>query len=438
MNDFGELSVNIKGTNTYGSGILYQYDDENGYVITAKHCVYNTDTQSMYLNLEFIDYNKDVLEVAGIPNYSKDSDLDLATIKVKIKKKYPSLLIMEPKNNQNIVLFGYPEHMKENNDGTPIRGRTTQIDKPNIFKIVMDNELFSSYNTEYDNTRGYSGSGVYVEDGERCYLIGMVTTLESDGKHGIIKGIHIDKISSFFEKEHGITLLPSCLVDFSEHLNTIISSIEKIDGQTNKLVYLIQECYEKQFADITPKIIHGYLNEYLIHPYQKTFDYTNRLLWIGWLEILLCKSLQSNFDFDIKDFFKFLTQDKTRSGIHILFTNSATIDHFIGGLFRSNLYDKIDDSDILFVNNPERRFFGNSIAKKNQIEGIVRNIDHPQVTKRLCIDDPDEQKLFPIVHVEYIEDEIVRFLMETKVLTAMEFSKEFPNKLNEIFEEIEK
>ncbi|MGB7366881.1 hypothetical protein, partial [Carnobacterium jeotgali] len=67
MNDFGELSVNIKGTNTYGSGILYQYDDENGYVITAKHCVYNTDTQSMYLNLEFIDYNKDVLEVAGIP-----------------------------------------------------------------------------------------------------------------------------------------------------------------------------------------------------------------------------------------------------------------------------------------------------------------------------------------------------------------------------------
>lgn len=437
MNDFGELSVNIKGETTYGSGILYQCDDESAFIITAKHCIYDENSDSSYLDLEIIDYKKERLEIIGTPIYPENQDLDLATIKVKIKRKYPPLLVTEPKINQRIVFFGYPEYRSSSGCGIPMRGKVTQIDKPHIFRILMENELSSSFNSEYDNTRGFSGAGIYMELDGKCYLVGIVTLLEGDGRNGIVGGVHVENISSFFEKDVGIKLLPSSFLDFREYLNDIIKTLESIEGQDNKLIYLIQQCYKENFDNITPEIIHENLNEYLVYPYQPTFDYANRLLWTGWLEILLCKLLQKNFDFSISDFFKISNNDKSRSGIHVLFTESITLGNFIGSLFTSELYDKIDDNDVLFVNNQKGKFLGDKLAKKNQIEGIVRCIDNPKAAIRLNIDDPDEKKLFPIVHLEYLEDEIARFLLETKVISATQFVTEFPDKLNEIFKEIE-
>ncbi|EOS7764369.1 hypothetical protein FDO63_RS09605 [Enterococcus hirae] len=97
MNDFEELSVNIRGTNTYGSGLLYQQDCETGFVITAKHCVVGETINDFKL----FDYTQSELEILEPPRCS--DSLDLAIIKVKVKKGYPELLIMEPENKQEIV-----------------------------------------------------------------------------------------------------------------------------------------------------------------------------------------------------------------------------------------------------------------------------------------------------------------------------------------------
>lgn len=438
MNDFAELSVRIKGNKTYGSGCLYKLDEVTGIVITAKHCIYNKETDSIYENLEIADYKKEILQILDSPIYPKDNKLDLAAIKVKLKRTYPDMLIANPVINQNIVFYGYPSHMEQNNEcGTPLRGSITQIDKPDILKLVMNNELYSSFNSEQENTSGYSGSGVYVEIEGKCHLIGIVVILEAKGKHGIIQAIHVDHISRFFENEIGISLVQSCLVDFSIYLDEVIEKLQEIEGQENKIIYLIKESYEKNFSEITPQKIQNILNESLFYPYKKNFDFTNKLLWIGWLEILLCKIMQKNFNFEVSDFFKLSIPNKLRSGIHLFFTEDRTLQNFIGNVFKSEIYDRIDENDVVFVNNPSKKFLGDSIAKKISIEGIVRNIDHPQVYKRLSIDDPEEQKLFPIVHIEYLEDEIVRFLYETSSISAARFVEEFPEKLNEIFRQIE-
>ncbi len=227
MNDFEELSVNIRGTNTYGSGLLYQQDCETGYVITAKHCVVGETIKDFKL----FDYTQSELEILEPPRCS--DSLDLAIIKVKVKKGYPELLIMEPENKQEIVFYGYPECMKEDG-GTPYRGKATQISKPDIFKLVLDNEIGSSNNTEYENIRGCSGSGVYVEREGKCYLTGIITKLQSAGQQGIVEGIHIAHIVAFFLEEFDIILLPRCLNDFSEYLEKIIGKIQKIGGQEKK------------------------------------------------------------------------------------------------------------------------------------------------------------------------------------------------------------
>ena len=429
MNDFEELSVNIRGTNTYGSGLLYQQDCETGFVITAKHCVVGETINDFKL----FDYTQSELEILEPPRCS--DSLDLAIIKVKVKKGYPELLIMEPENKQEIVFYGYPECMKEDG-GTPYRGKATQISKPDIFKLVLDNEIGSSNNTEYENIRGCSGSGVYVEREGKCYLTGIITKLQSAGQQGIVEGIHIAHIVAFFLEEFDIMLVPRCLNDFSEYLTSIINELREVGGQENKLIFLIEKCYRECFSDITPKLIHNRLSDYLFLPSQKNEDYTNKFLWIAWLEILLYKLLQTNIAFEIDDCFKLLTQEKERAGIHVLFTNHLTLDRFIGSLFRSTLYDKLDKQDVLFVTNQRRKFRGGSIAKREQIEGIVVNIDHPEVSDRLTIDNPNEKKLFPIVHVDYIENEIDQILHDTKGLTAVEFSQRFPEELTRLFEEI--
>ncbi|WP_260645036.1 hypothetical protein [Enterococcus hirae] len=75
-----------------------------------------------------------------------------------------------------------------------------------------------------ENIRGCSGSGVYVEskDEEKCSLIGIITKLQSEGRQGIVEGIHIAHIAAFFLEEFDIMLLPRCLNDFSEYLASII------------------------------------------------------------------------------------------------------------------------------------------------------------------------------------------------------------------------
>ena len=109
MNDFEELSVNIRGTNTYGSGLLYQQDCETGFVITAKHCVVGETINDFKL----FDYTQSELEILEPPRCS--DSLDLAIIKVKVKKGYPELLIIEPENKQEIVFYPFVSRIK--NDG---------------------------------------------------------------------------------------------------------------------------------------------------------------------------------------------------------------------------------------------------------------------------------------------------------------------------------
>lgn len=86
---------------------------------------------------------------------------------------------------------------------------------------------------------------MYVEskDEEKCSLIGIITKLQSEGRQGIVEGIHIAHIAAFFLEEFDIMLLPRCLNDFSEYLASIINELREVGGQENKLIFLIEKCY---------------------------------------------------------------------------------------------------------------------------------------------------------------------------------------------------
>ncbi|MFB8623833.1 ABC-three component system protein [Enterococcus casseliflavus] len=434
MNNFEELSINITSSNTYGSGIIYQVDEKIGYIITAKHCIYDAETNDFFSDLKYLDYNKNILKEIDRPLISEK--FDLAIIKVELQNSYPPLHIGEPENNNKIVLFGYPVYMRSKEEGIPIRGSVTQIKEKSVIKVVMDNGLDSFDGDEHDNTRGFSGSGVYVETSDTCYLVGMVTCLDGEGRHGIINGIHINEIKSYFKSQCNIEIVPKNLLDFSEYLENILSKIKLIEGGKSSISYLISDCYDNEFEGLTPAKIYEQLQDNLIYPNQVFFDYTNKKLWTGWLEVLLCKLLQEDYSFDVADFYKAVNQDKVRSGIHIIFTNQILMEHFIGEIFRNNLHEKIDSKDVVFINSTDA-FYDDLIAKKNQLKGIVTNIDDPQVDRNFNVDDPNEYKIFPIIHINYLEKEVTKFILINKNKSIREMIEAFPKKLNDIFNEIE-
>lgn len=301
----------------------------------------------------------------------------------------------------------------------------------------MDNDLASYFNDEHANTRGFSGAGAYIERDDKCYLIGLVTSLESGGIHGIIKGLHIEIIKKNLCEETGVELIPRDLLNFNGYLDTLTNRLKRIEGEKSNISNVISNYYKDHFENITPKGILGSLNANLVCPSQPHFDYSNSTMWIGWLELLLCKCLQDGFDFDINDFLKILNQEKERSGIHMLYTDVSLLDHFVGELIRSELYDKIYENDVVFFNS-QNRFYFEFLAKKEHLKGLVINIDDSQVDERFNIDNPNQQKLFPIVHLQYIEEEIIKFIRISEHTTQREFIKDFRKQLSEIFLEIEK
>lgn len=439
METFRKLAVRIEGNQTYGSGWIYQYEGDLGIIITAKHCVYDREREDTYENLRIFDFEEHTLEILFPPIYSEDGELDLAMVKVKISKKYPDILIDDPITGTNFTVFGYPQYLEESEDkGDPQRGSISEIINKDTLKLSVNNSLFTPDNSAYENVSGFSGSAVYHLSDGKYYVVGMVLSLRGEGRNGIIKAIHIYKIRELLQKNLNIDLVPRCLLNFDSYLEDIIQEVRNNgEQQEQKLIYLINKCYQNNFSDITPIMIQQSLEELLMVPTNKEFDYTEQSLWMGWLELLLFKFIQTDVYFDMHVCLKLVTQDKTIKGTHLIYTNQNTLESFIRCLFESNVYENIDDNDVLFVNNKEKRFRGDCIAKKDRIEGIVKNIGHSEIDERFSIDDPHKQKLFPIVHLQYVEDEIQRLLEGTKRLSGSEFVNEFPQKINELFRLIE-
>lgn len=433
MSNVTNLSINITGIGTYGTGIIFQYNEEIGYIITAKHCIYNENKEECYSGVTYTDYEKNELKQIGDPIISEE--FDLALIQVKIQKKYSKIHTSDPKNNDEIVFFGYPEYLSESGEGTTIPGKITQIKEKNIVKLSADNTFKSYFGDEHANTRGFSGSGIYVEREGKYYLTGLVTNLEGGGRHSIIVGLHVDLIKKYIFDKTGVELIQYDLLNFNSYLEILLDRLKGIEEGKNKISDLINSYYTEYFEEITPKSVIDALQDNLVCPKQSEFDYSNSTMWLGWLELLLCKCSQS--DFDINNFFKLLNQEKERSGIHMFYTNISNLDSFVGALIRSELYDKIYKNDVVFFNN-QNKFYGGFLAKKEQLEGMVLRIDDSQVDERFNIHNPNEQKLFPIVHLQHIEEEIFTFITRREYKTQREFVKEFKEKLKELFLEIEK
>jgi len=157
------------------SGVILKIDNESAYILTAKH-TFNSST----INTEaitIIDYWD--REIRVNESYLLDENLDIAILKIdnssmKIIEKTKKLKLYMGEFN-DCAIAGYPKSLKG------IKSEVIQMSNPDeidanskSFQIKAKEPLNSFENSEMDNLKGLSGSGVFKRgiDGE-IFLVGM-------------------------------------------------------------------------------------------------------------------------------------------------------------------------------------------------------------------------------------------------------------------------
>jgi tetratricopeptide (TPR) repeat protein len=174
-----------------GSGVLVKVDNENCYLITAKHNFKNNNDDS-YADVDTASLKFNDIKISNPNNENicsieklvyEEKKLDLLVFMIKSNANYiKNLPILEIVKDKHIIskkhfFYGFPNG-KETPSGelTPLAFRVKN-DEKHILTLRGDNK-----NIYVDDEKGFSGSGVFIKegnqtDGYRYYLTGVVTAV---------------------------------------------------------------------------------------------------------------------------------------------------------------------------------------------------------------------------------------------------------------------
>ena len=187
MNAIKKYSVQID-YELQGSGVLLKVDEENCYLITAKHNLKigedeshnNVDTSSLKCDKIKISNpnNDDVCKVEKL--IYEEKKLDLLIFKIENDssyiKKLPILQVVKDRHilSKKHFFYGFPDgEEKPSGELTPLAFKVKK-DENHILTLRGDKTLYE------DDEKGFSGSGVFIKEGSEAdgysyYLTGIVT-----------------------------------------------------------------------------------------------------------------------------------------------------------------------------------------------------------------------------------------------------------------------
>jgi V8-like Glu-specific endopeptidase len=190
-----ELRTNL------GSAILINPE----YVLTAAHTVYNKKAGRVVDQVSFYPYNhgNDILRVVRgkiiimyrdyYENETENKDIALIKLETPIPFETYAILDLTEETQHNLITNSVPINVTGYPGFPPFFGRyMTSI--PCSFEKDCRIEDGKLYYKKGDWYKGYSGSGIWFEFRDKCYLIGIHTACSKYGTESI-EGIGI-----FFDK----------------------------------------------------------------------------------------------------------------------------------------------------------------------------------------------------------------------------------------------
>jgi hypothetical protein len=301
-----------------GTGVLFQpMTREYTYILTVKHNLqYEDDRQN------WNDKNKDAIVIKNnfgtkinieIINIYHHQSLDISIVKIK----YLDITYLVNLSTNTLTdgidfnLYGYPGTRRREE----LKSRLIKLkynNQPNEDLIVMKNSEHSSQG----EIRGYSGGGVFYEEDEELYLIGIQRKMDDESRQEESNNsLNIIPINKFFEiVETNSNELQGLYPPFVESfinfiddaflLNNMLSSKRIVQGILkncilNKIKVCPSDFLERNEINVLKSNIKDSAN--------------NKILWIMYLEFLVFCNLIKEFDEfnmssvdEIKNEFKFI------------------------------------------------------------------------------------------------------------------------------------
>jgi trypsin-like peptidase len=168
---------------SHGSGVLVK--GSNGFfVVTAYHCLFGDSDQFLNLGIEAITiesqptYNApfEVINVIEIAGFNKDEDW--AFLKVQYNDDiFPVILTSDSfKTDMPVNFTGFQALNEE--QGRTFKSRILNGISMNEFRITLSEQ--DSFKGGADDARGLSGSGAFIVNEGKLYLIGILKSVKGD------------------------------------------------------------------------------------------------------------------------------------------------------------------------------------------------------------------------------------------------------------------
>lgn len=296
LEKYKKISVIVEN----GSGVLFQpMTDKYTYVLTAKHNVQGKDNNTIIIK----NYEQENLTV--LKKYEHDQ-LDIAIIKIEKIDNFigPMKQIEEPKQNENYILYGYPETRR---DDQKIELNYFKLEFGQLWQdyCVLDNKAFSNQG----EIVGCSGGGVFKENGESIYISGIEYEMDSSPSsgetHNRIRMIKIDKFDEIVNANNKelVPLFPPFIENFSSLLEEIF--LLRGMSEENKIVIRnqLKSIANTHFVNkIKPIDIVSIYGKNLLIAEQNESELFNHVLWTMYLEFLtLCPLLDKSIPSSVAD-----------------------------------------------------------------------------------------------------------------------------------------
>jgi hypothetical protein len=232
-----------------GTGVIYYEKllNDKVYILTASHCIFE-DGDSFenlrdYININIYNPNLKIYETIKHkinPDFlfneiSKDAAILVIdkSIVENIIGIIPILKIINERNTYSkFIVKGFPKATKSEELAVIYPFWLQHIDIDNRFQLQL-NEDYSEY-----NTKGFSGSGVFLIANEEVYLYGIFTRFRSEEKGNVIYCQYLETLNELLDKNYYPKMSFSYFGNygltpdfFSNHINT---SIEYLGARFNE------------------------------------------------------------------------------------------------------------------------------------------------------------------------------------------------------------
>lgn len=297
-----------------GAGCLFQpLSPQFTYVLTARHCLLDHRLSPPYARIPVADIDVYAYSETGEPTRLTVLDCvvspveaqDIAVLLVeKVTGYRQTTSCTDPIWGEEALAFGYPAF--RGSASQPVEYLTCLLRLSSAhsptFDVDAQSTLFTFNRGGIENSKGFSGAGIYVTRGEQAHLVGILTEVKNpDGVFDRLTAVRLEAYNKLLESgTYAGSQLPTLVPEYLASFSSYLSRIFQYDNR--RLETLLREASDSIIAKgINPYSILEKFQHTLFLPYGRPTSLTNHQLWQGWLELLTFLSFEDESFASLKE-----------------------------------------------------------------------------------------------------------------------------------------